>query len=447
VEADGVTSWQSVLELSVEARIAAPVANTGWNYDKWGTGTWAAYPGDWTPIECDELLSLTFGLSRSSLADNYGASQLTMTVRNAGGWASGNPRPGQLTIIPGIPIRVQCRPIGGTWRTIWNGEVDHLTTRWDTGGAVLTTITAADALAQLAVVDPPESAVPQENVRARLARIATLAERTQLTFLEMGNAGTGVLQAGTIAQQLVTEAILAVNSTTSVMGASPSTVDRIDYIDAGMTSRPFGTNPAASPFWITNQPNPGGTITVCPLSLESDGPDVATVANEVNVARAGGTVQTRRSTKSIAKYDKRTWGRTDLLNWADGDAASVASRHLQYRAWPRPRYTATYHVPDSFVRGTLAEWLRWASHPLAAAEQNICSVACIPARLWWDAGTNPAHPDDRWLIDVACGIVGVTHAITPEAWVTSIEVDEPGDPETTELDTDVEVPELEEVNA
>jgi hypothetical protein len=265
--AGGVTSWQDVIELSVDIQMAIPPGAALWGTDKWGTAKWSKVGSGWTPVNCTDLVSLTFGLTRSSLADNYGAGQLTLNVRNAGGWVTGNPGAGQLVIRPGLPMRVRVRPTAGTWTTVWTGEVDSVTTRWDTDGTCTSTLIGADTLAMLAVIDPPETPVPSETLQARLSRLAGLTGRAGLSFLQVGAPGSGSLVAGTLAQQLVSEAMLAVNSYGGIIVASPSRPKIILWVNSEMNV--FQTS---ARLVVTNRPQQGGAIRVCPLTFESDGP-------------------------------------------------------------------------------------------------------------------------------------------------------------------------------
>jgi hypothetical protein len=415
-----VSSWHDLFELSVDALISVPAGTARWKTGKWGTDHWTALAGDWQTVQCDEMLSMSFGAGRSSLVDNFNTGTMTMTVRNPGGWAAGRPRPGQLTLLPGVPLRVRARVIGGTWYVIWVGEVDKLSTHWDIGGDVISTLNGVDTMAQLAVVTPPTTNAPVESIDGRMARIAALTGRSKLTFQNLGlSIGSGTVQASPLTQQLVTEATLTANTFGAVVGASPSTADRLVFMDSAMSYMPFTT--ATAPFVISNR-GTAGQVAVCPLTFAADGPDVTTVANQVRLAARGGSVVTVNSTSSQALFALRTWGRSDLLTYDAADVTALANAHLKYRAVPRPRYKVSYHVPGSIYGGQLSEWLRWAVHPLAASEQNVVRAAGLPLRIDWDAGTEEAP----WHIDVVGYGVEITHAITPDDWVVSMDIDLPG---------------------
>jgi hypothetical protein len=445
--AGGVTSWQDVIELSVDIQMAIPPGAALWGTDKWGTAKWSKVGSGWTPVNCTDLVSLTFGLTRSSLADNYGAGQLTLNVRNAGGWVTGNPGAGQLVIRPGLPMRVRVRPTAGTWTTVWTGEVDSVTTRWDTDGTCTSTLIGADTLAMLAVIDPPETPVPSETLQARLSRLAGLTGRAGLSFLQVGAPGSGSLVAGTLAQQLVSEAMLAVNSYGGIIVASPSRPKIILWVNSEMNV--FQTS---ARLVVTNRPQQGGAIRVCPLTFESDGPDVSEVANQVTMGRVGGVAQTVQDTGSIDQYGVRTWGRTDLLPVQDSTVLGLAKQRLGYSSMPRPAYTVTYHVPDSFPTGApggsaVRDWCTYACHPYSRAEVTGLPYEryCLPVQIAWDGGSDPAHPGSSWPINVFGYAIGISHAVTPDSWVTSMDIDTPA--AAAAADEPEEEPALQEVSA
>ena len=135
--------------------------------------------------------------------------------------------------------------------------------------------------------------------------------------------------------------------------------------------------------------------------------DDTQVYNSASITRIGGTAQTAENASSIALYFKHSYNRTDLIMETDAVA-------LQYA--------------QAYVASRQATTIRCDAISL---DLNTTSTAGVTAALQLDyfdpitvKSTQPATSGTSTL-DKTLQIFGVSHAVTPNTWVTTFTTLEP----------------------
>lgn len=320
----------------------------------------------------------------------------------AGPYTSG----GASQVRPMIPVR---------YRAVWDGVSYPLSRQfaqaWTPGGDqgpdyATTTLTTADGFLVLAATLPAvTSAGGGEQSGTRIRRILTAAGWYDLprglSVVSLGNSAVQATTLGGAAIDLLQltaaseagalyideEGRLVFRARQDVLTDPRSTTVQAVLGDRPGTSHPDGTELAYS------------AVTVPPDDL--------TVANDVQAANAGGTVQHVTDAASVARLlFKRTYSRADLILTSDPEAL---------------------------------EWAQYVAYISGSGNPEFDSVAIIPA----------SDPDSLWPVALGlkigdrvqvwrrppgmgspitrdCLIRGVTHVITAGEWATTFSLQDAG---------------------
>lgn len=401
--------WRDYADLVAEFEVDPAEGVAIWstpadpNETEWGHSVWAGTDAfAWLDRKCP-VQSASWAYGRNRLQESVQTSTATVTVIDDDGWASerfGSTRP--------LRVARRVRLSIGT-QVMWTGRVDAVEQRFEPGLAgSVATIVARDVLGDLAAVNPPQTAVPSESAEARMVRIFDMAGvpyRATSTWT-WGIGPTRTVIAGTLAQNLLTEAQLTAASFQAVVYATPEgevTVAR--------------AWPAALPddsWTVTNGP-PGSLWSLCPSALAVSGPAVEDVVNLVSVAAVGGTEYVSDDEASIGRYGTRAWSRHDLIY--SGSGATLAGSIVSKLRGPRRYYAATFDLPAAFPSGP---WAGAFLNLLGALVDQYRDHAA--ARLGFDWTVTP-----DWALSYLSGLVvaGMRFTVTPDAFRFDIATDNP----------------------
>lgn len=127
--------------------------------------------------------------------------------------------------------------------------------------------------------------------------------------------------------------------------------------------------------------------------------DSVQVRNIIRISRVGGTLQVAEDTTSQSTYQRKTWGRSDLLMQTDAEAADYAAYVLSFSRRAELRFTSIRLDPKDDP------------------------AALLPQMLGRELGDRitikltPPGGGDRIIRDAF--IRGISHDTTPSSWVTT----------------------------
>jgi hypothetical protein len=354
------------------------------------------------------LNTITITRGRSFATEAYPAGTLALSLiltDTEAGFDVPGPRwswRSQITIGDEIRIRAIHADSGIGTVTLYRGDIRSLSDRWSPYGVHTLEITATDLLARLGRIDPLEREFQGAGERsgARMGRIADIARipETRRAF----DAGLMSLQATNLARNLAGEAEVTAASEGGdlwVDGAGILTFRQRQW---------WRTDPNASHVQFTwantdvpplDPPDPEARDDEgCPVTVNTR-LSLDLVANVVNLARAGGTVQTARDTASMSLYGPQTYARSDLLSLTDADVASLAA----------------FRVAESGGRTRLIDGVEVDPLGDPGAWRGILRGDLGQLhRLVWDDGDE--------ITDALVWLQGITHRIDPIRWKTSLRV-------------------------
>lgn len=241
---------------------------------------------------------------------------------------------GVTTLTPNRPIRLRATYNGITY-PIWYGYSN----RWRPQSNQRTNdqwciLTGTDGF-KLIGRHNPTAVAPVGAGELSGARIIRLADNAGFSpALRRINTGNSTLQATTLSANTLSEMQLA---TASEQGAL--FIDREGYLvfldryDAILNVR---SNTSQATFADASDP------AALPFVEADIATDDEILINKINLARAGGTVQTVQDVTSIAVYSDgvpSTWGRSDLLNQTDSEVLDMATWKLAQFKTPENRFT------------------------------------------------------------------------------------------------------------
>lgn len=243
---------------------------------------------------------------------------------------------GRTEIVPMRVFRLQA-----TWANVaydlWQGFADEWRLDWNNGDAALTTLTGTDGTKVISNYDSVAGALvgSGETTGARINRI-------------LDNAGWAAA-ARDIDTGLTTvqSTDLANNAWTEILLTADTEIGEV-YFDA--TNRVVFRNRHA----ILNDTRSATSQAVfgCdPGELSYDTVDVANddtqVRNIIRISRVGGTVQAVQDAGSIAEYQRKTWGRSDLIMQTDTEAADYAAYVLSFSKAAKLRFDQIRITPTT----------------------------------------------------------------------------------------------------
>lgn len=386
-------TWAQWATLHVELGIGdsnAPSVDTLWGSGKWGgpTSHWSGLEPTWRDVT-DRLSEANVQRGRRSWLDRIGMSSAVIQADNADGWLTWNSATlGSQDVRPGRPLRLWA-DVGGVHRDLWRGFVEGIDDSYHPAERPEASVRAQDALAQVAHVDLPERALvgAGEASDVRVGRVLDAADwPAPWRALE---AGQVTLQATNLARNLADE-----------LGITADSEGGVAY--AGTDGKVYFRNRdwlRLAPYATTVQAviGPGGPVCASSHTVVRD---AAEVRNDVQLARAGGSMLRYTDDDSIALYRRRTYNRGDLICETDPQVALLAQRIIGARAQTTVRLTDV-DVP---------------------VVDQACADFVAAVDYGWRLVVQWAEGAESWSRTVH--VMGITHQIRPEGWTVTLAVDD-----------------------
>lgn len=226
---------------------------------------------------------------------------------------------GRTEIVPMRAFRLQATWAGVAY-DVWAGFADEWRLDWSNADTAETTLTGTDGTKVVSNYDSVAGATVGggETTGARINRVLDNAGWP---------AGERVIDNGLTTVQSTD---LANNAWTEILLTADTEIGEV-YFDAANRVVFRGRQAILTePRSITSQ----ATFGCDPGELTYDSVDVANddtqVRNIIRISRVGGTVQEVQDADSIAEYQRKTWGRSDLIMQTDGEAADYAAYVLSF---------------------------------------------------------------------------------------------------------------------
>lgn len=413
--AGGPPWWTKYVDLEVELGIgttvnknvvarwsAMPTVNRA-HWDRPLTGTWAGTEPIWVAVDPCNLLDVNVNRGRDRWIDRFGASTAAFTAQDPDGNLSWDAADTDdfLEIRPGRELRIRARHVAtGVEYPVWRGWVEAIDDAFAPASVPVASFSGQDGYAQLAHIDLPEQSPVGggELSSARVTRLLDVAGwPVEWRDLDVGRV---TVQATNLARPIADDLGITADSEGGAVFADRE--GRIAFRNRDW----LRTDPVAT----TVQATVGGAAQqVCAASYETTR-NAGDIVNDVQLARAGGTMQRFVNTASISRYRQRSYSRSDFICETDAQIALLAQRILNARAGGQVRIPKLTVVPTddpaewSFVLGVDYGW-RLEVH-------------------------YPATDGTDWVRTVI--VQGVAHKITPDRWECELRVD---DAAVTEADT------------
>lgn len=305
-----------------------------WNSSHWDapTANWAGTEPAWVTVSQCRLIDVSIDRGRARSFDRFGASSASFTFDDPDGalsWDSSTDED-TLDVRAGRPIRVRGRSVPhGTEVVLWNGFVESIEDAFAPWSRPAAKITAQDALAQIAHVDLPEVAPVGGGERSdqRVARLLDLAEwPNEWRDLDVGRV---TVQATNLARNLVDDLGITADSEG---GALFATRDG----DIAFRNRDWlRTRPEAATVQATIGDD-DDDVCAASYALVRTGADIV---NDVQLARAGGTMRRFVDEASVAYYRRRTFQRSDYVCETDAQVDLLGGRIIAARGSGQVRIT------------------------------------------------------------------------------------------------------------
>jgi hypothetical protein len=348
------------------------------------------------PIDWCALIDVSIDRGRERWLDRFGASSCSVTADDARGvlsWDAGADS-NQLAVQPGTPLRVRATDLhGGATSTLWRGFVESIDEDFAPYERPAAKLTAQDALAQLAHVDFPEQSPVGAGERSdqRVARLLDLAA-WPADWRDL-QAGQITVQSTNLARPVADDLGITADSEGGALFASRDglvTFRNRDWLRTDVRAR-------------TVQATIGGPdqqVCGAAYGLVRSGADVV---NDVQLARAGGTVRRFVNSTSVAIFRQRTFSRTDYICETDAQIDLLGNRILNARSNGQAR------IPKVRIVGTddLATW-----------------TFLLQVDYGWQVEVHYSNPTSgaHWVRPMI--VQGVSHRISVDGWVTELRVDD-----------------------
>lgn len=290
----------------------------------------------------DRCLMVSTRRGRQRLLEQYRAGTLAASFDNTDGdldpanTTGPYAEDGLSLIQPMRAIRVVFNWAGEDWPAIY-GYADRWTVQpgYPEGGTV--GVTATDAFKIFTRIDPLEQTAvgAGEDTGARISRVLTIAEwPSSMTDIDVGN---DTHQETTLAQPVATQIRLAADSERGDLY-----VDGRGFVVFRRRLSRYVDFRSTDVQWVIGD----GDGELNPAEWSEPVIDDTLICNDVNVARVGGTVQTRRSPEGEIAYLRSSYIRTDLTLETDVQVADHADRVLQLFKDPVYRVDRVTFEPD-----------------------------------------------------------------------------------------------------
>lgn len=373
----------------------------------------------WTDLS-DRIVSIKIDAGFERSTQNFTGWKLEATLRNDDGHLSrhNSASPYRLagigsTIRTGAPIRVRARyDDGATQRdfTLFVGDVEAWNPAYDAGGYDATIkVSAVDGFARLADFDGFEQTLQGagETTGARIRRILNNAGHRGSRSIATG---AHTVQATNLASNALTEAKLTADSEGGPLWSTPDGTIVFQDRDS------LATNTSAIDVQVTFADD--GTPA---LHYLADGVepryDDRLLITDAAYARVGGTTQVATSKRARARARRIIQEkRTDLVCETDAQALKLARRAVGLRHEVRERVDNISFDPDAQFApaGAVDTELQTAAwDAITSGRLSMLSLVRLIYTPVSGPGIDPFDDLEH--------IRGITHTITPVAWLVDLE--------------------------
>lgn len=243
---------------------------------------------------------------------------------------------GRTEIVPMRAFRLQATWAGVAY-DIWRGFADEWRLDYSNADVAATTLTGTDGTKVVSNYDSVAGAAvgAGETTGVRINRI-------------LDNAGWAAAERDIdTGLTTVQSTDLANNAWTEILLTADTEIGEV-YFDA-MNRIVFRNRHA--PLNEARSATPQAIFGCDPAELGYDSVDVANddtqVRNIIRISRVGGTVQTIQDADSIAEYQRKTWGRSDLIMQTDTEAADYAAYVLSFSKAATLRFDSIRIIPTT----------------------------------------------------------------------------------------------------
>lgn len=383
-----------------------PGLETGlWDISLWGEALWGSVDPVWQDMT-RYVIEVTIDRGAERWGQRFRVGTCSIVVDNTDGFFT----PG--VDVPNSPFFREFRP-GRRIRVValpdpadpdlkvplFTGRLDASVDQFGEGAvAPVAVLHCLDPLAEFHASNPPEGTptgvqLTSERVHAALDRIGWPEDLRDI------QTGLHTIQSSTLANTTLEECQRAADAEGGAFFASADG-------KATFKARNWLTEDDRSvniQGWIGYDEAPEGAQ-AAPVLDASGSWELARVVNDVGFARAGGVMQFAEDPASIQAYGRRSYRRTDFLNFSDGELASLAVRYLQSFREPRLRV-------DSVTISAVAD--------PDNEDRN---------RLMWDTrfGDRLAVriKTRRWDAEREVHVMGISHHITASDWQVTFRLDD-----------------------
>ena len=386
--------WGTGYTLFVEAAFSATYEGSGvWDSGLWDTATWGP-DVIWSDVTAD-LFAFSSRLGRNREDGHFTAANGQVILDNV----SGDYTPENLSgpyvaagvtgIRPGRPIRAYVTSPGGTVDPVFFGRIEDFDELLNK--APQTTFAWVDGIAQLAGVDGYEQTAQGSGELAgvRLHRVLDNAGWTGDRAIDEGAA---TMQPTTLAQDAWTEILLTADSEGGEVWIDPDGT----FVFEDREARLRNTRSNTVQYVFTDDETDTTGYPFESVTLLS-GMDI--LANEIALARSGGTVTVEADEDSKALYELARWGRNDLLNDDDTYVSLLAQFLLERRKDPTRKPRAIVLNPR--VYGTL-----WP--------------VVLGLRIGDRVTVTRHHEPTMTAITHSCFVDGIEHSVSGGEWLTTV---------------------------
>jgi hypothetical protein len=389
------------VELTVELGVGTQTSHGTlglWDQAAWDnsmSGTWSGIEPSWLPVDPCRLLDVSTTRGRDRWIDRFGASSASFSLQDPDGRLSWDSQDDDdmLVVRPGREVRVTARLVSsGETFPVWRGWVETIEDEFVPGQVPAAKFTAQDSYASLAHINflEQDPVGAGETSNARIHRLLDLAE-WPAAWRDV-DAGRTTVQGTNLARAVADDLGITADSEGGAVYADMD--GRIAFRNRDW----LRTNPASTSLQATVG---GADQDVCAASFETTR-NADDIVNDVQVARATGTVQQFLDPASISTYRRRTYQRTDYVCDNDDQVAVLGRRILGARA------TGQVRIPKVTITPTdsPADW------------RFVLTVD-----YGWRLEVHyPTTDGTDWTRTVL--VQGITHNITPAGWTTELRVDD-----------------------
>lgn len=398
-----------ILELGIGRTNTSGAAVGSWDRSHWSPspadgGVWSGLEPEWFRIDPCDILDLSITRGRERWIERFGASSATMTLLDADGSLSWAFEDDTVPTRIARPVRISALIIAtGEILPLWRGWIEGLDDSFEPGAIPTVTLTAQDGFAQTAHVDLPEIDPPVgagERSDERIARLLDLADWPKVwRNLEQG---VITVQATNLARAIADDLGITADSEGGALYS-----DRNDHLvfrnRDWLRTDPHAVNTQA----IIGGPDHDFCASSYGSSRQGDD-----IVNDVQMARAGGTMRRFVDDESVALYRRRVFSRSDFVCQTDAQIDLLAQRLLSARSRAQLRIPTVVLEPNddpAFWRFVCAVDYGWRLE-LNYEPQTVTSSRAL------------ARAAGGWSREVQ--VQGIDYRISSAGWEVTLKVDD-----------------------